>query len=50
MYEISRGYLQKGNTHFYVSEGLGSWGPRMRIGTRSEIVVLKIRFNNLQQP
>ena len=44
MYEISRGYLQKGNTHFYVSEGLGSWGPRIRIGTRSEIVVLNICF------
>ncbi|MCL2097962.1 MAG: metallophosphoesterase [Bacteroidales bacterium] len=44
MYEIDRGYLRKGNTHFYVSEGLGTWGPQVRIGTRSEIVFLKLHF------
>ncbi len=27
MYEISWGYLKKGNTHIYVSSGAGSWGP-----------------------
>jgi len=44
MYEIDHGYLRKGNTHFYVSEGLGSWGPLVRIGTRSEIVRIKLTF------
>ncbi|MDR0295658.1 MAG: metallophosphoesterase [Prevotellaceae bacterium] len=44
MYELAHGYMQKGSTHFYVSEGLGSWGPLIRIGTRSEIVQLNIRF------
>jgi uncharacterized protein len=38
IFELSHGYLLKGNTHFYVSSGYGSWGPPVRIGTRSEIV------------
>lgn len=42
MYELAHGYLQKGNTHYYVSSGLGIWGPLYRIGTQSEIV--KINF------
>ena len=44
MYELSYGYKQKGNTHYYVSSGLGLWGPPFRIGTRSEIVVFDIEF------
>ena len=44
MYEIDHGYLRKGNTHFYVSQGIGTWGPPVRIGTRSEIVLLKVKF------
>lgn len=44
IYEISWGYKKKGNTHFYVSSGAGTWGPPVRIGSRSEIVNLKIKF------
>jgi predicted MPP superfamily phosphohydrolase len=44
VYELDWGYLQKGNTHFYVSQGAGTWGPPVRIGTRSEIVQLRVRF------
>ena len=44
MYEIAYGYKQKGNTHYYVSSGLGLWGPPLRIGTISEIVVFNIEF------
>jgi predicted MPP superfamily phosphohydrolase len=44
IYELDWGYLQKGNTHFYVSQGAGTWGPPVRLGTRSEIVLLKVRF------
>ncbi|MCL2073214.1 MAG: metallophosphoesterase [Marinilabiliaceae bacterium] len=40
MFEISHGYLKKGNTHFYVSSGIGVWGGKFRIGTRSEYVVI----------
>jgi len=44
MYELSYGYMQKGNTHYYVSSGLGLWGPPLRIGTHSEVVVFDIEF------
>lgn len=44
MYEVSMGYKRKGNSHFYVSNGFGSWGPPVRIGNRPEIVEAIIRF------
>lgn len=44
IYELSWGYLQMGETHFYVSSGFGSWGPPIRIGNRPEIVVIRIHF------
>ena len=44
IYTLDWGYLRKGNTHFYVSQGTGTWGPPVRVGTRSEIVQLKVRF------
>jgi hypothetical protein len=42
MYEISKGYGQIGNTHFYVSPGVGTWGPPIRTSCRPEIIVLEI--------
>lgn len=45
IYELSYGYLKKGDTHFYVSSGYGSWGPPVRIGTRSEIVDVYLSFD-----
>ena len=42
MYELPYGYMQKGDTHYYVSSGLGLWGPKYRIGTRSEMVVIRL--------
>jgi len=44
MYELGYGYLKKGKTHYYVSSGLGLWGPQYRIGTQSELVVIKIKM------
>ncbi|MDR3184451.1 MAG: metallophosphoesterase [Prevotellaceae bacterium] len=44
VYELDWGYLRKGNTHFYVTQGVGTWGPPVRLGTRSEIVRLNVRF------
>ena len=29
----------------YVSEGSGTWGPPMRIGTKSEIALIRLRKN-----
>ncbi|MCL2246287.1 MAG: metallophosphoesterase [Lentimicrobiaceae bacterium] len=43
MYEISYGYLKKGNTHFYVTSGIGIWGGKFRMGSRSEYVVITIQ-------
>jgi hypothetical protein len=44
IFELSWGYLQKGNTHFYVSSGYGTWGPPVRVGNRPEVVVFKLKF------
>ena len=44
MYELPYGYKKKGNTHIYVSSGLGLAGPQFRIGTVSEIAVLNVTF------
>ena len=42
LFELSHGYLKKGDTHFYVSSGIGIWGGKFRIGTRSEYLVLDL--------
>ena len=44
IYEISWGYKKKGNTHYYVSSGAGTWGPPVRTGSSSEIVNIKLKF------
>ena len=46
IYEVSWGYLKKGNTHYYVTSGAGTWGPPVRTGSKSEIVNIKITFKN----
>lgn len=46
IYECPYGYHQKGPTQFYVSSGIGVAGAPYRVGTRSEMVVLHIRFIN----
>ena len=43
VYEKSWGRHQRGNTHYYISSGLGIWGPKIRIGTQSEYLVLTLR-------
>jgi|APIni6443716594_1056825.scaffolds.fasta_scaffold21406_2 hypothetical protein len=45
IYELSWGYKQKGNSHFYVSSGYGGWGPPVRTGNSPEIVDIYITFN-----
>ncbi len=44
VFEVSRGYKKKGSTHFYVSNGVGTWGPPVRIGNRPEIVCIHLNF------
>ncbi|MDR1624881.1 MAG: metallophosphoesterase [Tannerellaceae bacterium] len=44
LFELSYGYLKKGDTHFYTSSGLSLWGPPFRIGSDSELIVFNLRF------
>jgi len=45
IFELSWGYLKKGETNFYVSSGFGTWGPTVRIGNRPEVVVFNLKFD-----
>jgi uncharacterized protein len=47
IYELSYGYLKKGNTNFIVSSGYGLWGPRVRSGSRSEVLLINLTFTGL---
>ncbi len=44
VYELSWGYKRKGNSHFYVSSGIGTWGPPIKIGNDAEIVFINFSF------
>ena len=43
MYEQSHGYRRWSNSHVYVSSGLSLWGPPFRIGTKSDMLVMRVR-------
>lgn len=43
LYEVDHGLVKKGNTHIYVSSGIGIWGGKFRIGTQSEYVVFNMK-------
>jgi len=45
IYEVSWGYKKKGQTHIYVSSGVGTWGPPVRLGNTPEIIHLRLTFN-----
>ena len=42
LFEKAWGYYRKGDTQYYTSSGLGLWGAKVRIGTRSEYLVLRV--------
>lgn len=44
IYELPWGYKIKSKTHYYVSCGVGGWGPPMRTGSLPEIVNIKLHF------
>lgn len=41
MFDLAYGHLRRGDTDFIVTSGLGLWGPKYRIGTKSEVVVIE---------
>ena len=43
IYEVSKGLINKYGTWIYVSQGLGTWGPPIRISNKPEIVNFIIR-------
>lgn len=46
IFELDWGYsLINGTMHAIVSSGFGSWGPPIRLGSRSEIVKIHVRFH-----
>ena len=42
LFEKAWGHYRKGNTQYYISSGLGLWGAKVRVGSRSEYLVLKL--------
>ena len=46
IYTISSGYGEINGMKVYVSSGVGTWGPPMRLGSRPEIVMINISFQN----
>lgn len=42
MFEIDYGHLVKDKSNIIVSSGYGTWGPPIRLGSKSEIVLIKI--------
>ena len=47
IYELSWGYKKMDQTHFYVSSGVGTWGPPVRLGNTPEIIHLKLTFGQV---
>ena len=45
LFEQDWGFLQKGKSNFYVSCGVGAWGPPVRTAGYSEVVVIDLIFN-----
>ena len=44
MFEHDHGLLRKGSSAIVVTSGLGTWGPPVRMGSRSEIILLHLHF------
>ena len=44
LYENARGLSTRGNTHYIVTVGAGTWGPPLRTNARPEVLVLRVSF------
>lgn len=42
LFELDWGYLRKEHMHVVVSSGYGTWGPPIRLASRSEIIKLEV--------
>lgn len=46
-YRYVAGLFKSASSHLYVSQGTGTWGPIMRLGTRCEITVIDLKNTDL---
>lgn len=44
IFEVSRGSKKIGSTHYYISCGVGTWGPPIRTGNSPEILNITLTF------
>ncbi len=42
MFECSHGEYRRGATRYYITQGLGIWGGKFRLGSRSEYIVINL--------
>lgn len=42
-YKYNHGLYQEEGTSIYTSSGVGTWGPKLRIGSKNEIVIIKFK-------
>ncbi|MEZ5010889.1 MAG: metallophosphoesterase [Bacteroidales bacterium] len=45
LFRNSHGHTVDGRRNYIVSSGYGTWGPRVRIGSRSEVVVIDLLYS-----
>ncbi|MGN7456861.1 metallophosphoesterase [Paenibacillus pasadenensis] len=46
LFELDWGYMRKSLTHVFVSSGFGSWGPPVRLFSRSEALLITLTFRS----
>lgn len=44
LFELDWGYMKKEGLNAIVSSGFGTWGPPVRIGSRSEVIQIEVKF------
>ena len=42
VYRYAYGHYYENEKHFITSSGFGTWGPRIRVGSRSEIIIIDL--------
>jgi len=43
---LNKGLHKRNNTYYFVSQGAGTFGPRLRLGTSNEINLIQLKMNN----
>ncbi|MCP4647920.1 MAG: hypothetical protein GY852_09355 [bacterium] len=46
LFPLNKGLHQRGNTYFFVSQGAGTYGPRIRLGSSNEINLIRLKAKN----